>query len=209
MNYFEHCQSVEEAKKHYRQLLKQHHPDHAGGKGEGVTKKIIAQFHAFLNGFMSHSFNSYYEDKEWKPNPEAVTPFQKILRQIINLDCQIEIIGYWIYCFNSKEVKEQLKELGFWFSGKHKAWVYSGKPKKLIAGKETLDEIREKKGSRKSRRRNRKKNTRLKRRFKYHYPSGPAPGIFTFKEFNHVVTSFHRPEIQLFLRTGDRRLFFT
>jgi hypothetical protein len=98
---------------------------------------------------MSHSFNSYYEDKEWKPNAEAVTPFQEVLQKIINLDCQIEIIGYWIYCFNSKEVREQLKELGFWFSGKHKAWVYSGKPKKGRAGKETPDEIRVRKDSQK------------------------------------------------------------
>jgi DnaJ-class molecular chaperone len=37
MNYFEQCQSVEEAKKLYRQLLKQHHPDHAGEEGEAVT----------------------------------------------------------------------------------------------------------------------------------------------------------------------------
>jgi hypothetical protein len=149
MDYFSHCQSVEEAKKQYRDLLMQYHPDHAGPEGEAVTKEIIAQFNTFLNGFMSHSFNSYYEDKEWKPSAEAVTPFQEILQKIINLDCQIEIIGYWIYCFNSKEVREQLKELGFWFSGKHKAWVYSGRPKRLRAGKETLDEIRARKGSQK------------------------------------------------------------
>jgi hypothetical protein len=149
MNYFEQCQSVEEAKKHYRDLLMQHHPDHAGQEGEALTKEIIAQFNAFLNGFMSRSFNSYYEDKEWKPNAETVTPFQEVLQKIINLDCEIEIIGYWIYCFNSKAVKEQLKELGFWFSGKHKAWVYSGKPKKGRAGKETLDQIRARKGSQK------------------------------------------------------------
>jgi hypothetical protein len=149
MNYFEHCQSVEEAKKRYRELLMHYHPDHAGEEGEATTKEIIAQFNTFLNGFMSHSFNSWYEDKEWKPNAEAVTPFQEILRQIINLDCEIEIIGYWIYCFKSKEIKEQLKELGFWFSGKHKAWVYAGKPKKGRAGRETLDEIRVKKGSQK------------------------------------------------------------
>jgi hypothetical protein len=149
MNYFEYCQSVEEAKKLYKKLLMQYHPDHAGPEGENITKEIIAQFNSFLNGFMSQSFNSYYEDKEWKPNTDAVTSFQKVLQQIINLDCEIEIIGYWIYCFNSKEVKEQLKELGFWFSGKHKAWIYSGRPKRLKAGKETLDEIRAKKGSQK------------------------------------------------------------
>jgi hypothetical protein len=104
-------------------------------EGEAVTKEIIAQFNAFLNGFMSHSFNSYYEDKEWKPGAEAVTPFQEVLQKIITLDCQIEIIGYWIYCFNSKEVKEQLKELGFWFSGKHKAQVYSGAAQTVTGGK--------------------------------------------------------------------------
>ena len=59
MNYFEHCQSVEEAKKHYKKLLMQYHPDHAGEEGETITKEIIAQFNAFLNGFMSQSFNSY------------------------------------------------------------------------------------------------------------------------------------------------------
>jgi hypothetical protein len=31
------------------------------------------------------------------------------LRKIINLDCQIEIIGYWIYCFNSKEGQGRIK----------------------------------------------------------------------------------------------------
>jgi hypothetical protein len=149
MNYFEHCQSVEEAKKHYRELLMQYHPDHAGQEGEATTKEIIAQFNAFLKGFMSHSFNSYYEDKEWKPAADTVTPFQDILQKIISFDCEIEIIGYWIYCFKSYEVREQLKELGFWFTSKHKAWVYSGKAKRNIPGKETIDELRARKGSQK------------------------------------------------------------
>jgi hypothetical protein len=79
----------------------------------------------------------------------VVTPPQEVLQKIIDLDCQIEIIGYWIYCFNSYAVHEQLKALGFWFSGKHKAWVFSGRAKRLRAGKETLDEIRARKGSQK------------------------------------------------------------
>jgi curved DNA-binding protein CbpA len=149
MEFFEHCKSVEEAKKRYRELLMQYHPDHAGAEGEAITKEIIARFTVFLNSFVSHSFNSYYSDKDWKPAPGAETPFQEILQKIINLDCEIEIIGYWIYCFKSKEVKEQLKELGFWFSGKHKAWVFTSRVKKNITSRETLDEIRARKGSRK------------------------------------------------------------
>jgi hypothetical protein len=149
MNYFVNCQSVEEAKKIYRALLMQYHPDHAGQEGEAITKDIISQFKAFLKNFVSQSFNSYYQDKEWKPTAGAETPFQDILQKIIDLDCEIEIIGYWIYCFNSKSVKDQLKEMGFWFSGKHKAWVYSGKPKRNIGSKETTDELRARKGSQK------------------------------------------------------------
>jgi hypothetical protein len=72
----------------------QRRPDHAGPEGETATKEIIAQFNSFLNGFMSHSFNSYYEDKEWKPGPDAVTPFRDVLKKIIDFDCEIEIIGY-------------------------------------------------------------------------------------------------------------------
>ena len=149
MKHFENCKSIEEAKKHYRELLMQYHPDHAGQEGEAITKEIITQFNAFLNGFMYNSFNSYYEDKQWKPEDGAETSFQEILQKIITLDCEIEIIGYWIYCFKSKEVREQLKELGFWFSGKHKAWIYSGRAKRNITSRETLDEIRASKGSQK------------------------------------------------------------
>jgi hypothetical protein len=79
----------------------------------------------------------------------SFTPFQEVLQKIIHLHCSIEIIGYWIYCFNSKEARKQLKELGFWFSGKHKAWVYSGKPKRGRVEKETLDGIRARKENQK------------------------------------------------------------
>ena len=157
MKYFNQCKSIEEAKKLFRSLMKQHHPDLAGIEGEAITKEIINQFNAFLKSFMSSSFNSYYEDKDWKPEAEAVTPFQEILEKIINLECEIEIIGYWIYCFNSKEVKEQLKELGFWFSGKHKAWIFSGRAKRNISSRETLDEIRASKGSQKVKKEEREK----------------------------------------------------
>jgi curved DNA-binding protein CbpA len=58
MDYFTGCQSVEEAKKRYRDLLKQYHPDTAGPEGEAATVEIINQFNSFLNSFMSHSFNS-------------------------------------------------------------------------------------------------------------------------------------------------------
>jgi len=149
MNFFKDCKSIEEAKKLYRKLLLKHHPDHAGKEGEAVTVEIINQFNHFIDSFISDSFYAYYADKDEAPKAETMTPFQDILKKIIDFDCDIEIIGYWIYCFRSYEIREALKELGFWFSSKHKAWVFSGGAKVRYCGKKSLDEIRAEKGSRK------------------------------------------------------------
>jgi hypothetical protein len=147
MKYFKDCASIEEAKKLYRQLLLKNHPDIAGKAGEAATVEIINQFNKFIDTFVADSFNAYYADKDEKPEPSTVTPFQDILKTIIDFDCDIEIIGYWIYCFRSYEVREALKGLGFWFSSKHKAWVFSGGAKTRFYSKKSLDEIRAEKGS--------------------------------------------------------------
>jgi hypothetical protein len=147
MTYFTNRKTIEEAKKLYRELLKQHHPDHAGKEGEAARVEIISDFNTFLDSFVSNSFNDYFADKEEKPDYSTITPFQEILKQIIHLDCEIEIIGYWIYCFNSYSVYKHLKELGFWFSSKHKAWIYSGGRKNRYVTKGTLDQLRKLKGT--------------------------------------------------------------
>ncbi|GHU66962.1 hypothetical protein FACS189447_08660 [Spirochaetia bacterium] len=149
MNFFKNCKTIEGAKKLYRELLLKNHPDHAGKEGEAVTVEIIKEFDLFIKSFVSRSFDSYYADKDGRPEAEAETPFADILKKIIDFDCEIEIIGYWIYCFKSYEIREALKGLGFWFSSKHKAWVFSGGNKTRFYSKKTLDEIREEKGSRK------------------------------------------------------------
>jgi hypothetical protein len=137
-----------EAKKLYRELLKEHHPDLAGADGEAATVEIIQQFNFFLDRFVSNSFKEYYAEKDGEmPDMSTKTPFQEILKKIITFDCEIEIIGYWIYCFKSFLVREQLKELGFWFSSKHKAWIYSGGVKSRYVTKATLEQLRAMKGN--------------------------------------------------------------
>jgi DnaJ-class molecular chaperone len=147
MKYFENFASIEKAKKHYRELLKRYHPDHADKEGEAETVEIIRQFNIFLDCFSSNSFDEYFADKEDKPDYSTVTPFQDILKQIIYLDCEIEMIDYWIYSFNSYSVHEYLKELGFWFSSKHKAWIYSGTRKNRYVTKATLEQLRQSKSN--------------------------------------------------------------
>jgi hypothetical protein len=64
-------------------------------------------------------------------------------------DCKIEIIGSWIYCFDAYLFKNELEALGFWFSSRHGAWVYSGHEKIRHSTNKTLEQIRASKGSRK------------------------------------------------------------
>ena len=58
-----------------------------------------------------------------------------------------EIIGHWLYCFTTSLIGVQLQAAGFWFSIKHYAYIFSGKPKDSMAYDETLDEIRARLGS--------------------------------------------------------------
>jgi hypothetical protein len=79
-------------------------------------------------------------------------PLEKedIQKIITRLKCRAEIIGTWVYCFVSPEIGTKLQAVGFWFSFKHHAYVYSGFPKGGPADDESLDEIRERLGSRKA-----------------------------------------------------------
>ena len=58
-----------------------------------------------------------------------------------------EIIGTWLYCFTNDLIGVQLLSIGFWYSKKHNAYVYSGDERKYEADEETLDEIRARLGN--------------------------------------------------------------
>ena len=139
---FNNCESVEEAKTAYRELSKKNHPD-AGGSEE-MMKAINLEYEKFMNDFISGRINDFTADKDFDINSE---PFAEILKKVIHFNMDIEIIGFWIYARNSFEVKDTLKELGFWFSKKHKAWVFSGSKKRNIRTRMTTDDIRNTHGS--------------------------------------------------------------
>jgi hypothetical protein len=71
--------------------------------------------------------------------PQDIRDIYKI---VFRLKCKSEIIGSWVYCFVSPEIGAQLLIVGFWYSYKHEAFVYSGFPKSGPADDEGLDEIR-------------------------------------------------------------------
>ena len=150
--HFTETPTLAEIKSEYRKLLQQYHPDHnTSAEAEEATKAIVAEYEALLREVMSDAFNAYQQDRKdqgqesWE---QDMTPFADILAKILHMDdIEIEIIGFWIYAFNSFTRKDELHDLDFWFSKKHRAWVYSGTKKRNIRTKYTTDDNRDRLGS--------------------------------------------------------------
>jgi len=149
--YFTGCATIDEIKTRYRELAKEHHPDYGGDTT--VMQQVNDAYHAALKGYMDGAFQQWKAEYQ-KANPDYDGPdidmeiFADILWRILHLDMTIEVIGFWVYAFDSFEHKDALKDLGFWFSKKHRAWVYSGRGKRKIRSRMTTDDVRAKHGSR-------------------------------------------------------------
>lgn len=146
MNYFEGAKDIKEAKETYRRLAKQLHPDMGGSKE--AFEDMQRQFESFCNHISGKIFDDYRQSGGKRSyDSDDISYLAKILKEIVEYDIDIEIIGTWIYCYRSYAYKDQLKAKGFWFSSKHKAWVFSGEQKRAIRSKNTLADIRSKYGS--------------------------------------------------------------
>lgn len=141
-NWFSGCATVEQVKARYRALMQEHHPDH-GGKTEDA-QDINRAMEAWLREGMGRAFRQHQTETGRGFDEDQPILFAKIVAEIMAMSGvgRIEIIGFWVYCFESYEAREALKALGFWFSSKHKAWVYSGRRKIAIRSRLTTNDIR-------------------------------------------------------------------
>jgi len=96
-----------------------------------------------------HSVFKYSYAGQYAGRFVPVEGLQEAVGLVMRCHIKSEIIGSWLYCFTSPLVGVQLLFIGFWFSEKHCAYVYSGGPKEGVAFEETLDEIRARLGSQK------------------------------------------------------------
>lgn len=113
--------NVEELKRAYRKLALKYHPDHAKDDGSSfiALQEAFEQLHDKLKA----------GDKEAWKHKESASQFMDIINEIIKYNVDIEIIGAWIYVkgIETKAIKDDvLKPLKFWWSKKHKSWIYSG-----------------------------------------------------------------------------------
>ena len=138
--------TIEELRKRYRELLKQFHPDNGGD--EETMKTINIEYDKLFDVLNKESKSDGQTDT-YDQNAENQA-FKEILNQIIGYKMEIELIGRWIWCFNCFAYKDRLKELGFKFVPKKKAWTWHyGEFSRYHKGEIPIDDIRAKYGSQK------------------------------------------------------------
>ncbi len=148
MEWFGSVESIEALKGEYLGYLRKWKND------EEAMKEINEQYQDLLFS-LGVEFNEKVEvenkelpaEKQKKKFDAKSDKYAETLNKIIDFNMDIEVIGQWIWCFNSLEYHEQLKELGFWYSASKKAWVFSGEKKKFIRSHNKMADIRKKWGS--------------------------------------------------------------
>lgn len=145
MKHFKNVTTLEELKKQYKKLAKQFHPDLHEGTVE-IMKEINAEYDELFKRVKNKHVTADGETYE-KETTETSEEFRTIINSIIKFNIDIEIIGTWVWCFNSYEYRNQLKELGFKYAAKKQAWCWHSGEYKARRSKKTLAEIRAKYGS--------------------------------------------------------------
>lgn len=115
MKWFVGINTIAELRTKYRQLLKKYHPDNPGGSVE-VTQEINKEYDEIFDLLNKKS----KETGETQFTEEENQQFKEILNTIINFNITIEVIGTWIWTFDSYAYRKELKELGFTYAYRKK-----------------------------------------------------------------------------------------
>ncbi|MDD4330172.1 MAG: hypothetical protein PHD79_09475 [Aliarcobacter sp.] len=135
INEFSEVTGINEAKKVYKTLAKKLHPDVGGSEEEFKILNSV--------------YNDFIENKIYFSNDFKIDlDLEKIISQILHFEnITIELVGSWIWLSgDTKEIKDKLKELSFKWASKKKMWYY-GEMKGKSHGEKSLDEIKDKYGS--------------------------------------------------------------
>lgn len=155
MAYFKNVNTLEELRKQYKELLKQYHPDNPNGSTE-ATQAINAEydklFKVLKDKHESKQTNTDGAKADFNANKydfEADEKLREMLSKIINFNgVTIEVIGNWLWCFDSYQYRKDLKELGFKYASQKRAWYYHTEPfRKRSNRKLSMDDIRSYYGS--------------------------------------------------------------
>ena len=147
MEYFGSVESIEQLKGEYLNYLKKWKNDtDLMAEIDEQYNSLLETFGVELNQKIDEENKELPAERKKKHYEASNDVFADTLKKVIGFNMSIEIIGQWIWCFDSYEYHEQLKELGFWYSASKKAWVFSGDKKKKIRSHNKIADVRKKWG---------------------------------------------------------------
>lgn len=152
--WFKGCKTIEDVKKTYRKLTMQYHPDlNKDTDTTAVMAEINNEYEKAFERFKNvhaASDNSNNAESDTSGYSTAETPemFKDIINGLIHCDgVQIDIVGSWVWLTgNTFEHKDTIKNLGFKWASKKKAWYWHADEYKSRRSNMTLDEIKNKYG---------------------------------------------------------------
>lgn len=149
--YFENCKTAEELKAAYRKAAIKLHPDNGGN--EEAFKEMQAEFSRMFdrlkNVHKTAEGKTYEKTGEYATN-ETAEEFMNIINTVLTFDgVEVELCGSWLwFSGNTKEYKDQLKDLGCKWSANKKMWYWQNEGKRKHHKKAwTIDQIRNTYGS--------------------------------------------------------------
>ena len=125
-HYFAHCETLADARTLWHTLMMEHHPDR-GGSTE-TAQAINDEFDAFCARHMDDARSEYRAETGYNTYG-ADSIFSDALSAAMRTNSRVEIIGYYVYAFESYSARAVLKEAGFFWSAKHAAWIFNGRDK--------------------------------------------------------------------------------
>lgn len=142
--YFNNCFTAEDVKTTFKDLAKKLHPDN-GGNAEDF-KNMMAEYteawRIYKNIHKTAEGETY--EKDTATDEEGKVYSDLVMACMTFEEVTIEIIGSWIWLSgNTMFYKEQIKELGFFWSKSKKAWYYNGSEKKSRRrGRYNMEQLR-------------------------------------------------------------------
>lgn len=142
--YFNKCKTLQEVKSLYKNLAKENHPDMGGNTA--IMQAINTEY-AYACVLLAKGAG--LSDEQTNEQIKMSEAYRHAIEKIIHLPgIIIELVGNWIWVTgNTKLVKDDLYNAGYWFAPKKVAWYFRTDEFKCSGTKKSLDQIRAKYGS--------------------------------------------------------------
>ena len=143
MRYFNDCKDIAAAKKLYKKLAFENHPDRGGDNT--IMQAINAEYQFFIAKYATGTAEEINEEFN------AHLRYMDVISKLANLaGIEVEQIGEWLWISgNTYAHREQLKSIGCLFAPVKKLWYYRDEEhKKSSGGKpQSMEDLRTKYGS--------------------------------------------------------------